>query len=318
MFPRGCPRTCTPVSYPLVAGRRKGPALQAAAGPSSPTGKAVFAGGYGFPMQTSRRQSQPGRPPRRGRLARAGVCLGAVAGITLAAAGCSGTPVPYRTPSASAAAPAGTAAASPAASQSPLPAASGQLTGTQLQTVLLPQSSFPSGFALSSSSAVSAGASPASYDLATMSCASFVNHFGNTGFGESGLAANSYSSQSQAFDQMVYQFPDAATAARFVSGLQSLAGRCRSFTATGNGSTGTFSLQARAAAPVGAHPSAQLLQTGKIGGSPVTLATLVTVSGTDVFAVAAVGLGAAAPTSPATQALVYDLMKRQAAAAFLG
>jgi hypothetical protein len=270
-------------------------------------------------MQTSRRQSQPGRSPYLGRLARAGVSLGAVAGITLAAAACSGKPVPYNRPSAAPSADgAAPSVTSPAAAQSPLPAASGQLTGTQLQAVLLPQSSFPAGFALSSSSAVSAGASPASYDLATMSCASFVNHFGNTGFGESGMAANSYAGQDQAFDQMVYQFPDAATATRFVSGLQSLAGRCRTFTAKGNGATGTFSLQARSSAPVGAHPSAELTQTGKIGGSPVTLATLVTVSGLDVFAVSAVGLGAAAPASPAKQALVYDLMKRQAAAALLG
>jgi hypothetical protein len=38
----------------------------------------------------------------------------------------------------------------------------------------------------------------------------------------------------------------------------------------------------------------------------------------DVFAGAAVGLGAAAPTSVAPSTIVYNLMKRQAAAAVLG
>lgn len=261
----------------------------------------------------------------------AAACLTIAMTAALAAAGCSGTPVAYRTPPAAGTGPAsgaagGTAgsagATAPAVSQSPLPAASGQLTGTQLQTALLPQSAFPAGFALSSSGAVSsgdgAGTSPASHDLATMSCASFVNHFGDTGFGESAMAANSHAGQGQAFDQVVYQFRDAATASEFVSGLRSLAGRCRSFTASSGQQTGTFSLQASSAAPVGGHPSAELLQSGKIGGAALKLDALVTVSGTDVFAVAAVGLGSPAPSSPAPAALVYQLMKRQAAAALLG
>jgi hypothetical protein len=61
-----------------------------------------------------------------------------------------------------------------------------------------------------------------------------------------------------------------------------------------------------------------LLETGKISGSTITLDTLFTASGVDAFGVAAVGSDKAPPASPASQTLTYDLMKRQAAAAILG
>ena len=72
------------------------------------------------------------------------------------------------------------------------------------------------------------------------------------------------------------------------------------------------------AAAVGGHPSVGLTQTGTINGSAVTIDSLFTVSGVDVFVGAEVGYGAAAPTSLAKETIVYDLMKRQAAAAVLG
>lgn len=204
----------------------------------------------------------------------------------------------------------------------PVPQASGQLTGTQLGQVLLPQSDFPAGFALASSTAISSGdtlsSSPAQWVLTSMSCADFVNHLGNTGFGETAVAGNSYVGQKQAFDQGVYQFGSPAAASSFVAGISALAGRCGSFTAPANGATGTFALKAAPAAAVGGHPSLQLMQTGTISGSAVTLDSLFTVSGVDVFVGATVGLGAAAPTSLAKETIVYDLMKRQAAAAVLG
>jgi hypothetical protein len=204
---------------------------------------------------------------------------------------------------------------------SALPAASGQLTGTQLASVLLPQSSFPAGFTLSASSAVTSGdslsSSPAAYDLATMSCATFVNHLGDPGFGETAMAASSAAGQAQAFDQVVYQFSSASAASGFVAGVKALAGRCHVFSASANGQTGTFSLTASSAPPVGGHPSLELVQSGTIGGSSVVLDTLFTVSGVDVFAGATVGLGVSAPNSMPKATIVYDLMKRQQAAAVL-
>jgi hypothetical protein len=236
-------------------------------------------------------------------------------------------PVPYSRPSQATtpAAPASLAAPAsplPTARESPLPSASAQLTGTQLRTALVPQSAFPGGFAVSSTSVVTSGgrltSAPARYRLATMSCAAFVQHLGNTGFGETAVAFDSVVGQGQAFDQVIYQFGSAAAAAGFLSGIRSLATRCRSFTATDNGASGTLSMRAETAAPVGGHPSLLVRQSGKLGGTPVTLDTLWTESGTDVFGAAAIGAGASAPGNPTTRSVVYALMKRQAAAAVLG
>jgi hypothetical protein len=251
-------------------------------------------------------------------------CLAVIAGVVAAVTGCAGKATTYASPSTPASAPAATTSAAPAptVSMSALPGAAGQLTGTQLATVLLPASDFPGGFALSSSSAVTSGDSlvsaPAQYNLATVGCADFVNHLGSTGFGETAMAANSFVGQAQAFDQVVYQFGSAAAASSFVAGIEALAGRCHSFSATDNGATGTFSLRASPAAPVGGHPSLELMQSGTISGSSLTIDTLFTASGVDVFAGAAVGLGTTAPVSLAKQTIVYELMKRQAAAAVLG
>lgn len=205
----------------------------------------------------------------------------------------------------------------------PLAAASGQLTGTQLESVLLPATDFPAGFATPSTGPITSGGSltsgPATYNLATISCATFIQHLGTTGFGETAMVAGSLGTAGQAYDQLIYQFGTASAASAFVAGLQSLAGRCASFSAAANGSTGTFSLQATAGPPVGGHPTLELLQTGSLGGNEQVLDGLFCASGVDVFAAAGVGVGgAAAPALPAKQTMVYDLMQRQAAVAVLG
>jgi len=203
----------------------------------------------------------------------------------------------------------------------PLAAASGQLTGTQLASVLLPASDFPAGFAASSSGPVTSGGSletaAAQYNLATVSCADFVEHLGSTGFGETAMASDSITGADQAYDQVVYQFGAASAASAWVLGVKSLAARCGSFTATDNGTSGTFSLSASAGTSVGGHPTVELVQRGTIGGSSVVLDTLFSASGVDVFGAAGVGLGAGAPAVPAKETIVYDLMKRQAAEAVL-
>ena len=204
-----------------------------------------------------------------------------------------------------------------------LPAAVGQLTGTQLESVLLPQSDFPAGFATPSTGPVSSGgsltSSPATYNLATISCATFIQHFGTTGFGETAMVSGSAADVGQAYDQFIYQFATAPQAAAFASGVQALAGRCGSFTATANGQSGTFSLRVAAGTPVGGHPSVELRQAGTLGGSKLVLDTLLSASGVDVFAASAVGVGAnAVPVQVAKETIVYRLMQRQAAAAVLG
>ena len=262
--------------------------------------------------------------------------LVAAAGLLAAVAGCSTKGVPYKSPtsaptSATAAASAGTATATapaetggalPTASLTPLAAASGQLTGTELATVLLPASDFPSGFAASSSGATTSGGSltpgAAAYPLATVSCSDFEQHLGSTGFGETAMAADSVVGTDQAYDQLIYQFASAAQAKAFVAAIAPLAARCASFTAPADGSTGTFSFAAAAGAPLAGLPTVELKQTGKVTGSAVALDTLFTASGVDVFAASGVGLGTGAPTVPANETIVYNLMKRQAAAAVLG
>lgn len=253
----------------------------------------------------------------------------AVAAVVLGTTACTASkPFPYPRPSqatpvtSSPAAAAAPASPLPTAHSSPLPSASGQLTGVQLQSVLVPQSAFPGGFAISPASVVSSGGSltsaPARYRLAAMSCASFVQHLGSTGFGETAMAFDSVVGQGQAFDQVIYQFGTDAAAASFLSGIRSLAARCRSFTAADNGASGTLSMRAETVAPVGGHPSLLVRQSGKLGGTSITLDTLWAASGVDVFGAAAIGAGASAPGDPAKQAIVYALMKRQTAAAVLG
>jgi hypothetical protein len=203
----------------------------------------------------------------------------------------------------------------------PLAAAAGQLTGTQLESVLLPESDFPSGYAIPASGAVSSGDSltlgKAAYNLATVSCSAFVLHFGTAGFGETAMVSGSLSAASQAFDQLIYQFATAAEASSFVSGIQQLAGRCGSFKVSANGDSGTLSLKASTGAPVGGHQTVNFAETGTLGGK-VDLDLVLCASGVDVFAGGGVGAsGAAAPTDPSKETIVYSLMKRQVAAAEL-
>jgi hypothetical protein len=258
---------------------------------------------------------------------RPGLAVAAVAVAALAAVtGCATKGTPYSTPpsaSATSAAAAPNGGSLPTESMTPLPAAAGQLTGTDLESVLLPASDFPAGFAASSSGPVSSGgtltSAAAQYPLATVSCSEFVQHLGSTGFGETGMAAGSIVGTDQAYDQVIYQFAAASSASAFVSGIQSLAGRCASFTAPAStGTTATFSLKAAPGASLGGLSTVELVQSGTVSGSPVTLDTLFTASGVDVFAASSVGLGVAAPESPTRQTIIYNLMKRQAAAAVLG
>jgi hypothetical protein len=260
-----------------------------------------------------------------------GLAVLAVAVGTLAAVtGCATKGTPYATPASQSAsatsaatAPTSTAGPLPTASMTPLPAASGQLTGTDLESVLLPAADFPAGFAASSAGPVTSGGSltsgAAQYPLATVSCSDFVQHLGSTGFGETAMAADSIVGTDQAYDQVIYQFSAASDATAFVAGIQSLAGRCTSFTApASSGTTAKFSLKAAPGDSVAGRPTVELLQTGTVSGSPLTLDTLFSASGVDVFAASGVGLGMGAPAVPAKETIIYNLMKRQAAAAVLG
>jgi hypothetical protein len=201
----------------------------------------------------------------------------------------------------------------------PLAAATGQLTGTQLEPVLLPGTAFPAGFTSPANGPTSSGSalttSVPTYDLAKISCATFIEHLGRAGFGETAMVASSAASAAagQAYDQLVYQFATPAAATAFVTGVQSLAARCGSF-GTANQK---YALSAAPGITIGGHPTLDLAQTGTVESKPFTLHTLLCASGVDVFGAAAVGVGAGAPAVPARETTVYQLMQRQAAAALL-
>jgi hypothetical protein len=189
--------------------------------------------------------------------------------------------------------------------------------------VLLPLSDFPAGLVTPSGEPVSSGGSltsgPATYNIVTISCATFIEHLGTEGFGETAFVSGGAAAVNEAYDQFIYQFGTALTATGFVTGIQTLAGRCGSFTATANGSPGTFALKATPGPSVAGHPTLELLQTGTLGGKKLVLDTLLCASGVDVFAASGVGVdGTAAPTLPTKQSIIDTLMKRQAAAAVLG
>jgi hypothetical protein len=254
----------------------------------------------------------------------------AAAGILVTVAGCSSSSSSSAAASASAspsatasASPTGTAAAGafPTTAQTPQPAASGQLTGDQLASALPPASDFPAGYATSTSGPVTSGSSltegVANYNLATMTCATFVEHLGSTGFGETAMASGSVSASGTAFDELVYQFSAPAKVSSFVSGIESLAQRCASFKLTSNGQTGSLAITTSAGPSVGGHATVDLSETGKISSESVNLDLLLSADGVDAFGVAAVGAGKSAPTTPTRETILYSLMKRQMAAAEL-
>jgi len=263
------------------------------------------------------------------RVVAAAVAVGVGVG-TLGVAGCATKGTRYATPSsasatATSAAPAPTSAggALPTGSMTPLPAASGQLTGTQLAAVLAPAADFPAGFAVSSSGAVTSGGTlttgPAQYSLSTGGCSVLITHLGSTGFGETAMAANSVAGSGQSYDQAIYQFATAAEASAFVAAVSPLASRCPSFSAqVTNTSTATVHMTAAPGDSVAGHPTIELTQTASVSGTSLTLDTRLCASGVDVFVVSWVGLGKPAPTVPTQEAVIDTLMKRQAAAAVLG
>jgi len=171
---------------------------------------------------------------------RTGGALAVVAGALLAVAGCSPSPSSPSSSSAAVPAPsryrgvarlrrrpgpqgrlsAGTATAPapagassgalPSASMTPLAAAAASSPVPPSCVGAAARTDFPAGFATPSTGTITSAGSltsgPATYDLATVSCATFIQHFGTTGFGETAMVSGSVAAAGQAYDQLVYQF----------------------------------------------------------------------------------------------------------------
>jgi hypothetical protein len=209
----------------------------------------------------------------------------------------------------------GTAAAATYRAASPaVQLASIQLTGVQLLSALLPRSDFPAGFKLDKSGVFDSGGhlenSPARFHLSTMSCKSFANNFGNTGFGESATAADDFvnGSFTQIFGQQVYQFKTSSAATAFFKGLRAISRRCVAFLLSGVGSG--VSAHAFDAARILGHPTFDVNESGSVQGVRIALGMVFTVAGTDLYFTIKFGITVAPPGSPSGRTTITRLIRR--------
>jgi hypothetical protein len=205
-----------------------------------------------------------------------------------------------------------------------------QLTGTQLAAALVPGSAFPRGYRYDSSTSSNSGNrlenGRVKYSLASISCTEFSNTFGQTGFGETATAGNSYGTlvdnytarSGSAYDQNVYQFASTSTARSFWHGLRSVLARCPGFgLASFLGSSGSATQRFSAVQVPGAKAfSLEVTATGKFFGVSLLMHVNVwiAVAGQDVFEVDALGINRQAPAHPALGAVMRELISRVLAA----
>lgn len=196
-----------------------------------------------------------------------------------------------------------------------------QPTGVQLKSALLPASDFPSGY--TAGGATDSGSHLASgkvkYNLATVSCSTWENNFGSSGFGETATATDTVSQSASsvlslsAFGQLVYQFKTSSTASRFYAGLHGLASRCTTIHSSQGGVTATAKVRVVSARSIDGHAAFWIDETISASGLSDLSGhanTLITVAGTDVFAIATTGFGAAPPAKPTPASLLVKLITR--------
>jgi hypothetical protein len=210
------------------------------------------------------------------------------------------------------------AASGPAASAATTSAPAVQLTGTQLLAALLPASDFPAGYKLDKSGVSDSGShlltAPAKYNLATISCNSFYNNFGNKGFGETGFASEAFvngTTSTRILGQTVIQFKVSGVATAFFTGLRAIFHRCPQFAfgqAPGSGvkvTTKVFNAPA-----VGGHRTFELTETGTVDNLKFGLALVFTVAGQDVFLTGNIGVITTPATSPSPRLTMLRLINR--------
>ena len=262
----------------------------------------------------------------RGRAVNAAAVAAAViaAGLSLVVAGCSGTGTSGGSGSGSGSTSGsgsgssvtgpGTGSGSSSGKGSASAGSAGQLTGAQLTRALLPASDFPASFAVSQQGSADSGSSlekaAATYDASTMSCTDWDNYFTGAGFGETAYSSDSVASRTkdQSYGQIVYQFGSSAAASRFFGGVQSLPGRCRSFTASGGGAAGRVTMRPAAGAPIDGHQAFWIMQATTVVGEDSTSNTLFALEGTDVYAISASSVGTSPPSSAAAEMLLRKLI----------
>ena len=196
-----------------------------------------------------------------------------------------------------------------------------QLTGSQLAADLLPAGDFPPGYRYDSSRSFESGTrletGPAKYHLASVSCTTFGNHYAYSGFGETAVATNLYSTvvnnptatSGARFGQIVYQFASASAARSFWQGSRSIAVRCPGWGSAAvagytHGTERIIKVSLR-----GTH-AFQANFNGYLASYPVHLQTLVVLRGQDVIETNVSTLSRALPTSPSLRTLMILLLAR--------
>jgi hypothetical protein len=195
-----------------------------------------------------------------------------------------------------------------------------QLTGSQLAAALLPAGTFPPGYHYDKSTSYESGkrleTGKAKYHLASISCTTLSNVYGQSGFGETAVATNSYSTlvdnltatSGAAFAQTVYQFANASTARPFWQGIRSVVVRCPGFglaTHLGRSTERIIKASIRGTQAFQADFIGYLAPIGTI-----RVQSLVVVRGQDVIETDAMGLARAVPASPSLRTLMIRLLAR--------
>jgi hypothetical protein len=185
-----------------------------------------------------------------------------------------------------------------------------QLTGTQLASALLPTSYFPPGYKVEKFGDYNSGRrleqGPARYHLATFSCQKYLlNGLPHTGLGETATADIVINNERLgAYQQTVWQFSSSSRAATFYQQMYAFTARCRTIAVKAGTVTAGLTTQSLDTTRLGGRHAFQAIQTVTATGFPATINdTLVTVAGTDVFLIDAVGQKPPTKPAPATALL---------------
>jgi hypothetical protein len=192
-----------------------------------------------------------------------------------------------------------------------------QLTGTQMLSALLPGSYFPAGYKLDKTGVYDSGkhleTSAAKYHISTMSCNSFSDHFGQTGFGETAIASDDFdfgSGDTKSYGQLVYQFKTSGAATAFYGGSRTIFAKCLAAALGGAPSGSKITVRVFNAASIGGHRTFQVNESGTLLSYSIHESLVVTLAGTDMFMTGAAGIMAAQPTNPSDRTLMLKLIDR--------
>ena len=204
-----------------------------------------------------------------------------------------------------------------------------QVSGNKLKSALLPASTFGSDyqFQFATSSGKSLWHQRARDHVSSMSCGNFEDGVGLGSFGESAVALSFIDNQNAItnfpnaefyYNQAVYQFPTVKAATTYYSQAKVKYAKCRDFTESVQASSVPGSgrmeiaLLSMTKTKVGSYQAFQLTQAVNLSESPgfsLTLNTLVTVEGTDVFTVVSLS-GTSDPVSTNVMLKLVNRVKK--------